>query len=95
MKLRRRCIQTLGVSVKQLRRKLVELGARILHVHQTSKSSDMALMVASARTSRVSSVWPRMRFRGCFHCSSLRSSCLGRDCPDRVAPVDMDFQIFY
>ncbi|XP_008557299.1 uncharacterized protein LOC130669868 [Microplitis mediator] len=47
MKLRRRCIQTLGVSVKQLRRKLVELGARILHVHQTSKSSDMALMMLS------------------------------------------------
>lgn len=46
MKLRRRCMQTLGVSVKQLRRKLLELGARILHV-QGSKPRDMALVVCS------------------------------------------------
>lgn len=44
MKLRRRYMQTLGVSVKQLRRKLLELGARILHV-QGSKPRDMALVV--------------------------------------------------
>lgn len=44
MKLRRRCMQTLGVSVKRLRRKLLELGARILHV-QGSKPPDMALVV--------------------------------------------------
>jgi len=37
-------MQTLGVSVKQLRRKLLELGARILHV-QGSKPRDMALVV--------------------------------------------------
>ncbi|KOC61734.1 Uncharacterized protein C18orf1 like protein [Habropoda laboriosa] len=46
MKLRRRCMQTLGVSVKQLRRKLLELGARILHV-QGSKPRDMALVMLS------------------------------------------------
>ncbi|KAL2737125.1 DNA N6-methyl adenine demethylase-like [Vespula maculifrons] len=46
MKLRRRCMQTLGVSVKQLRRKLFELGARILHA-QGSKPRDMALVMLS------------------------------------------------
>ncbi|XP_043467650.1 uncharacterized protein LOC122501926 [Leptopilina heterotoma] len=46
MKLRRRCMQTLGVSVKRLRRKLLELGARILHV-QGSKPPDMALVMLS------------------------------------------------
>ncbi|TGZ49136.1 Uncharacterized protein DBV15_08693 [Temnothorax longispinosus] len=46
MKLRRRYMQTLGVSVKQLRRKLLELGARILHV-QGSKPRDMALVMLS------------------------------------------------
>lgn len=39
-------MQTLGVSVKQLRRKLLELGARILHV-QGSKPRDMALVMLS------------------------------------------------
>lgn len=44
MKLKRRYMQTLGVSVKQLRKKLFELGARILHVKK-SKQRDMALVV--------------------------------------------------
>ncbi|KAI4475370.1 hypothetical protein M0804_014344 [Polistes exclamans] len=39
-------MQTLGVSVKQLRRKLFELGARILHA-QGSKPRDMALVMLS------------------------------------------------
>lgn len=41
-------MQTLGVSVKQLRRKLLELGARILHV-QGSKPRDMALVVCVSK----------------------------------------------
>ncbi|XP_011310607.1 low-density lipoprotein receptor class A domain-containing protein 4 [Fopius arisanus] len=44
MKLRRRCMQTLGVSIKQLRRKLFELGARILHL-QAASACDMALVM--------------------------------------------------
>ncbi|XP_046594497.1 uncharacterized protein LOC107226661 isoform X2 [Neodiprion lecontei] len=50
MKLRRRCMQTLGVSVKQLRRKLIELTSRLLHV-QAAKSRDMALVLCLKRSS--------------------------------------------
>ncbi|KAF7992972.1 hypothetical protein HCN44_005753 [Aphidius gifuensis] len=50
MKLRRRCMQTLGVSIKQLRKKLIELSARILHVQASSKPGDMALVMLSVST---------------------------------------------
>lgn len=74
MKLRRRYMQTLGVSVKQLRKKLLELGARILHV-QKSKQRDMALVVC------VDCVFSFLRFMcvcaftsACFITSSLAMS---------------------
>jgi len=58
-------MQTLGVSVKQLRRKLLELGARILHV-QGSKPRDMALVV------RVCALCTcvRVRVRVCVYASA-------------------------
>lgn len=75
-------MQTLGVSVKQLRRKLLELGARILHV-QGSKPRDMALVVClpSFSFSR-SSLFPFFFFffyffsAGSLSCSAYRGDAI-------------------
>lgn len=67
MKLKRRYMQTLCVSVKQLRKKLLELGARILHVKR-AKQRDMALVV------RVEYLFLLLLSRTCFVASFRRAS---------------------
>lgn len=76
-------MQTLGVSVKQLRKKLLELGARILHV-QKSKQRDMALVV---RVNSVLSHFYSPRVVIFVHPVRVRVSCVSRvraSCPGDV-----------
>ena len=76
-------MQTLGVSVKQLRRKLLELGARILHV-QGSKPRDMALVVRVSRKCAVSYLFSPVASRRCILVRRVDLTSHVRRCNDRI-----------